>query len=306
MSGGPAGTRPVAAANPWLERRVLNYAHQGGAREAPSSTLYALRRGVEAGAHALELDVHATADGELVVCHDATVDRTTDGMGAIADMTLAEVQALDNAYWWVPGEVVAFGEDPSAYVFRGRAPDDREFGIATLRSVLEEFRGVFLNLDIKQTAPAVSPYEESLAALLRECGRTDDVIVASFHDAAVQAFHTVAPEISVSAGTFSVAQFWRAVQDGTPDDELPSGFFRAFQVPRVHEEHVVVDERFVSRAHERGIAVHVWTIDDPAEMALLLDLGVDGIMTDCPSTLSEVLTKRGVGWAGASRVARSE
>src|SRR5438874_10252841 len=141
--------------NPWLSRRVLNYAHQGGAREAPSSTLCALRQAMTRGATALELDVHATADRELVVCHDATVDRTTDATGAIAEMKLAELRSLDNAYWWAPGEVVATDRAVGDYVYRGRAPADHDFGIATLREVLEAFPAVFLNLDIKQTAPAV-------------------------------------------------------------------------------------------------------------------------------------------------------
>src|SRR5947207_4379474 len=125
--------RRVASAgveNVWLERRVLNYAHQGGAAEAPSSTLFALDQAVAAGADALELDVHATADGELVVCHDATVDATTDGAGAIAELTLAEVSRLDNAY--------RFGQPEFPY--RGRG-----FGVATLRSVLEQFPSIFLN-----------------------------------------------------------------------------------------------------------------------------------------------------------------
>src|SRR5205823_2895641 len=152
--------------NVWLERRVLNYAHQGGAAEAPSSTLFALSRAVSVGADALELDVHATADGELVVCHDATVDATTEGSGAIADMTMAEVAALDNGY--------RFTTDGGAtFPYRGRG---RDFGVATLRSVLEQFPSVFLNLDIKQTAPDVKPYESALAGLLRSFGRVDDVI----------------------------------------------------------------------------------------------------------------------------------
>jgi glycerophosphoryl diester phosphodiesterase len=176
--------------NVWLERRVLNYAHQGGAREAPSSTLFALRQAVGAGAHALELDVHATADRHLVVCHDATVDRTTEATGAIAAMTLAEVQSLDNAYWWVPGEVVAPGRPASDYPLRGRAPADAELRIAALREVLAAFPDVYLNLDIKQTAPEVEPYEAPLAALLREFGRSDDVIVASFNDACRTAWST--------------------------------------------------------------------------------------------------------------------
>src|SRR5687768_9453981 len=101
--------------NPWLERRVLNWAHQGGAKEAPSSTLFALRQAVANGADALELDVHMTKDGVLVVCHDATVDRTTNATGAIAELTLDDVKRLDNAYWFVPGSVVDHdAEDPAA------------------------------------------------------------------------------------------------------------------------------------------------------------------------------------------------
>src|SRR2546423_5277078 len=140
----------ASVSNPWLSGRVLNYAHQGGAAEAPSSTLLALHRAVEVGADALELDVHATADGHLVVCHDATVDATTDGAGPIAAMTLAEVQALDNGY--------RFGGDGD-FPYRGRAPADRSLGVATLAEGLDAFPGVYLNLDIKQTAPPGEPDE---------------------------------------------------------------------------------------------------------------------------------------------------
>jgi glycerophosphoryl diester phosphodiesterase len=279
--------------NPWLERRVLNYAHQGGAREAPSSTLLALRQSVAAGCDALELDVHATADGELVVCHDATVDRTTNASGAIAAMTLDELRGLDNAYWWVPGEVVAPGRPDAEYAYRGRAPSDPSLGIATLREVLEEFPGVFLNLDIKQTAPAVAPYEAALARLLREFGRRDDVIVASFNDAATDSLSAEAPEISTSAGTLATAAFWQAVQQGA---EPPPSRHVALQVPPAYEVIPIVDERFVQTAHRKGLAVHVWTIDEADEMRRLLDLGVDGIMSDRPTVLERVLQERGDGY----------
>jgi glycerophosphoryl diester phosphodiesterase len=282
--------------NPWLARRVLNYAHQGGAREAPSSTLQAMRQAVAGGADALELDVHTTADRELVVCHDATVDRTTDGTGAIAALTLEQLQRLDNAYWWVPGEVVAPGRPEVEYLFRGRAPLEPSLGVATLREVLEEFGGVFLNLDIKQTVPDVVPYEAQLAALLREFGRRDDVIVASFLDGATDAFSAVAPEIHTSYGTLATAVFWQAVQDGASPS--PSRHV-ALQVPVSFETVTVVDERFVAAAHRHGKAVHVWTVDDPDEMARLVDLGVDGIMTDRPSALDQVLRDRGAAWSGS-------
>jgi glycerophosphoryl diester phosphodiesterase len=289
-AGGEAGAdRRDSPRNPWLERRVLNYAHQGGAREAPSSTLFALRQAIERGANALELDVHATADRELVVCHDATVDRTTNASGAIASMTLADVQALDNAYWWVPGEVVATDRDESEYVHRGKAPAERAFGIATLREVLDAFPDVFINFDIKQTAPVVEPYEALLAAVLAEYGRKDDVIVASFLDGATDAFKACAPEVSTSAGTAGVAEFYAAVRDGAPTP-LSVTRHHALQVSPSFQTTTIVDEKFVTRAHEAGLAVHVWTIDDAAEMRRLIDLDVDGVMTDRPSVLTDVLS----------------
>ncbi len=130
--------------------------------------MFAITRALAAGATAIELDVHATLDGELVVCHDATVDRTTPATGNIASFTLAELRHLDFSYWFIPGADVTPDRPETEYPYRGRAPDDPQFGIATLREVLERFPGVVLNLDIKQTAPTVTPYEESLARLLRE------------------------------------------------------------------------------------------------------------------------------------------
>ena len=226
----------------WLERRVIAYAHQGGAWESPSSTLHAIAHALEAGATAIELDVHATADGELVVCHDATVDRTTAGQGTIASLHAgASCATMDFSYWWIPGADVTPGRPDGDYPFRGRAPDDRSFGIATLREVLEQFPGVVLNLDIKQTAPVVAPYEEALARLLAEFDRTDDVIVASFLDPATDAFRGFAPTVPTSAGTMATAEAWRAVQAG--EAICPTSPAVAYQVPERQGDLVVVDER---------------------------------------------------------------
>jgi glycerophosphoryl diester phosphodiesterase len=280
--------------NPWLERRVLAYAHRGGAREWPSNTILAMRRALAAGATALEMDVHPTADGHLVVSHDPTVDRTTNGSGAISSMTLAEVQALDAAHWFVPGHEVAPGRPPDDYPLRGRAPDDVELRIPTLREVLEAFPGVLLNIDIKQTAPSVEPYEDALARMLMDHDRSDDVIVTSFHDAALVAFSAAAPQIATAAGLLAVAGFWRAVQDGVASPPIAHA---AIQVPVEFEGATVVDEPFVRSAHAAGAAVHAWTIDDPSEMERLAALGIDGIMSDLPSVLARTLAELGVAWA---------
>ena len=302
MTGAGTGTSDGAvtsALNPWLGRRVLAYAHQGGSWEAPSSTLHAIRAALAAGATGIELDVHATADRELVVCHDATVDRTTNGTGAIASMTLTELGSLDNGYWFVPGSDTAPGRPPGDYPFRGRAPGDPDFRIATLREVLQQFPGVVLNLDIKQTAPTIEPYEEELARLLAEHGRRDDVIVASFFDAATSRFQELAPDVPISAGMLAAGSFWRAVRDGRPPPHLRVA---ALQVPETYRDAVVVDRRFVDAAHEAGIAVHVWTVNDEVAMRRLIDLGVDGVITDLPTTLCRVLQELGASWQPAGDV----
>ncbi len=282
-------------ANPWLDRRVLAYAHQGGVKEAPSSTLYAIERALALGVTGIELDVHATVDGELVVGHDPTLDRTTNGSGSIAAHTLAEIQRLDNAYWFISGEGAAHDRPPDQYALRGRAPDDRRFAVATLDEVLEATTGVVVNLDIKQTAPTAAPYEEALARVLIRHERRDDVIVASFFDAATEAFSRYAPDIATSLGQNAVAVFTQAVARGeAPDPSLAR--HAAIQVPARFVSLELVNERFVEAAHALGLAVHVWTVDDPAEMERLCALGVDGIMTDRPSVLVGVLDRLGAAW----------
>src|SRR5665213_3571937 len=186
---------------PWLARRVIAYAHQGGSHEGPSSTLTAIERALHHGASAVELDVHATKDRHIVVCHDNTVDATTNGRGEIANLTLAEVRELDNAFWFIPGATVTPGRPDHEYRDRGRAPEDRDYGVATLEEVATRFPGVLLNLDIKRIAPDVEAYEELLANDLRRLELGSSVMVASFHDAALENFRLVAPDVATSAAT---------------------------------------------------------------------------------------------------------
>lgn len=289
----PAPGGGVSRPNPWLARRVLNYAHRGGAREAPSSTIYAMRHALTHGADGLEMDVHATADGHLVCSHDATVDRTTNGSGAVAELSLAQLKALDPAWWFVPGKEAVMGLSEDAYPLRGRVATEPELEIPTLDEVLAAFPDVFLNLDIKATAPEVAPYEEALARALARFGRSDDVIVASFNDLATQAFSQFAPEVATSAGTMGVAQFWRAVRDG---EDPPALGHAALQVPVEFSGQAIIDARFVAAAHGAGMAVHAWTVDDGAEVERLVGLGVDGIISDLPSVVTAALARLGAGY----------
>lgn len=287
------------APNPWLGRRVLAYAHQGGASEGPSSTLWAMERALEAGADALELDVHATADGHLVVCHDPTLERTTDGAGAIAEQRLEDLVGLDAAYHFVPGEGACPGRPAEAYPLRGRVRGDERFGVPTLEAVLGRFPGVPLNLDVKQRPPKVPAYEHRVVDLLRRHGRCDDVIVASFDERSTEVVAALAPELAISAGRRGVALFAAAARLGLA---APGRLrrFAALQVPLRVAGRLLVTDRFVSAAHESGLAVHVWTVDDPAEMRRALELGVDGVMSDRPSVLAATLAASQARWQRGS------
>lgn len=276
---------------------MICYAHQGGALEAPSNTMFAFRRALEIGADALELDVHASADRTLIVSHDPTVDRTSDHSGVIAELRTEELRSYDNAYWFVPGEDAVQGRPVEEYPWRGRAPADPAFGFALLDEVFEEFPGVPINIDIKRTAPEVEPYEDLIAAAIAGAGRADDVIVTSFHDPALEQFKRAAPGVPTAAGPTGTVELVRASRSGA---EPPEAALRhcAIQVPAQYLGVPLVDEKLVEDMHSWGIAVHVWTIDDRAEMARLLDRGVDGIMSDRPSVLAELLKERGLVWRG--------
>ena len=295
----------VAQANPWLERRDLNIAHQGGEIEAPSNTMFALKTAQAKGSDVLEIDVHATSDGELVVIHDATVDRTTNGKGQVDEMTLTEIQRLDAAHWFVPGCGTCHGRPASDYAYRGLATGDRrlpkdlrkkrrfsgsDFTVPTLRGVLETFPDELINIEIKATAPATAPYERELAALLAEFDRGDDTIVVSFTDNATEAFKLFAPAISTAVGTAQAGLFWASAQGPLPG--APNPRHQALQVPITLNGLTIVTPEFVKRAHANGLAVHVWTINKRSEMEWLLDIGVDGVMTDRPALLEQVLAER--------------
>jgi glycerophosphoryl diester phosphodiesterase len=277
-----------------LARRVIAFAHQGGSFEGPSSTIGAIAHALEVGASAVELDVHATKDRRLVVCHDATVDRTTNHHGAIASFTLDELSEMDNAYWWIEGDVVTPGRAPGEYLLRGRAQKDRRYAIATLEEVALAFPGVLLNLDIKGTSPLVEPYEELLADELRRLEITESVIVASFHDEAIQHFRALAPGVATSGATNETAAFYFSHLERAP--VVPP--VAAFQVPSRYGDVEIVTESFVTAAHDADVAVHVWTINEPEEMARLLELGVDGMVSDRPSVLAGLLAERDCGWDG--------
>ncbi len=281
--------------NTWLERGFLLYAHQGGALEAPASTLFAIEQAIANGANAIELDVHCSKDGVLLVGHDPIVDTTSDGKGAIADLDYGYISQLDNAYYFIPDKGAvkpADDADPKeVYPYRGRACDDFKFRFARLEEVLSSFPDPVYNFDIKETAPSVEPYEALLATVLRQYQRSDNVIVASFHDKAIETFSVAAPEFATAPGAEETTAFGQAF---FTKKSLPDSIRRhaALQIPFKLRNFKIVTPEFVHTAHELGLAVHVWTVNDTEEASELLDAKVDGIMTDRPKLLANQPTVR--------------
>ncbi|MEU6367568.1 glycerophosphodiester phosphodiesterase [Streptomyces sp. NPDC046931] len=246
--------------HPYLDHPgPIAFAHRGGAAEGLENTAAQFRRAVAAGYRYIETDVHATADGKLVAFHDATLDRVTDGAGRIADLPWDDVRQARVA-----------GTEP----------------VPLFEDLLEEFPEVRWNVDVKA--------EPALLPLLDLIGRTDAwdrVCVGSFSEARVsRAQHLAGPRLATSYGTRGVMGL-RLRSWGVPARLRRSAV--AAQVPVAQSGVPVVDHRFVRTAHALGLQVHVWTINEPGQMHRLLDLGVDGIMTDHIDTLRKVLEDRG-------------
>lgn len=294
----PAVASPPS--NPWLARRVLNFSHGGGELEAPANTLFALKTSIAKGADVLEIDVQATADGHIVLMHDTTIDLTTSGTGRVDSLTLRQLKAVDAAHWFVPDCGPCHDRPAEDYIYRGYATGERplppelrafspnDFRIPTLREVLAAFPRALINIEIKTTAPETAPYEQKVADLLARFGRTTNTIVTSFNDTAVAQFKASAPCVSTAPGVQQVTAFWLGSQGPLPGIPLPG--HHALQVPIEQDGLQVVTPDFVQDAHNNGLAVHVWTVDDEATMRWLIDIGVDGIMTNRPTLLEDVLT----------------
>jgi glycerophosphoryl diester phosphodiesterase len=293
------------AANPWIKPRPLNIAHQGGEDEFPSNTMFAFRQAVRAGADMLELDVGVTKDNKVIVMHDTTVDRTTNGHGTIASKTLTQIRRLDAAYWFSRRgpDHYEHVRPRSAYPFRGvatgarRPPKGykpRDFRVPTLTAVIRAFPRTPINVEIKGRTPDEADAEyvrnaEVLARLLRKAKRRD-LIVASFRQMALERFHELVPRIDLSPGFDGVANWLLA--GGSPGAGVV-----VFQVPitsRVGGTLLEVTTKAnVARAHGQGFAWQNWFSGDdrdaPRTWRSLVDMCVDGIMTSRPVALEKVL-----------------
>ena len=249
------------------------FGHRGAAGVAPENTLPSFRRALADGVDVFELDVHATRDGEVVVVHDPTVERTTDGVGPVSALTCAELGRLDAGH--------RFSADGGrTFPFRGQG-----VRVPRLAELLQEFPAVPLNIEIKSEGEAI------VAAVVRMVrAARAPIILAAEHDPIMQLIRAAAPEIPTSLAAGEVAAFIGAWQAGEAPS-LPDGAV-ALQIPPSFGDVILVSAASVAAVHALGAEIHVWTINDPDEASRLLDLGCDGIMTDLPHTVRPVIAAR--------------
>jgi glycerophosphoryl diester phosphodiesterase len=275
-----------------LEGAPLLIAHRGGSGLAPENTLEAFRNGVDVwGADMVELDVHASLDGHCVVIHDPTVNRTTDGSGAVARMTLAELRELDAGYRFTvepagagkPATAGDAGAPATAtadvdYPFRGRG-----LGIPTIGEVLESFPGLRLTVELK-TGAAQAP----LLAAIRRFNASDRIIIAALHAKHRPLFSDYEGAVSVAGEQLRLYYIRHRLGLGKrwpPRADV-------VQMPERWAGRRVLTPRLIAELRANDIPVHVWTVDAAADMHRLLDWGVEGIITDRPDVLGRVLHER--------------
>jgi glycerophosphoryl diester phosphodiesterase len=252
--------------------RPLVFAHRGGskiglpadahsANAGPENTIAAFDRGLSAGADGLELDVHLSRDKTVVVHHDTRLDRTTRAQGLLKDRTAAELAELD---------------------------------VPALRDVLTRYPQTGLIIELKERGPALA---QAVAEDVRRAGAAGRVCLGSFSLSALRAARASAADIATSAARFEVRMALYRSWCGLSPGRVA---YQAFQVPETSGSTRVVTPRFIRLAHKAGVAVQVWTVDEPEDMRRLLDWGVDGIISDRPDVAADVV-KDWVGRRGVSR-----
>lgn len=272
----PSGPRSKASGPPerpgclYLAGSPLLIAHRGGAGLAPENTLAAFRNAVHTwGADMLEMDVRLTRDNEVVVIHDETVDRTTNGTGKVGDLTLAQLQELDAGYRFV---------DPEGNTsYRGTG-----VAIPRFEDVLEDLPTARINVETKDGRSA-----PGLVDIIQRHGAQERILVAAEWEKNRRS--VVSYEGPWGASRRDLVWFFLLIH--TPLGRFYTPTCDALQIPETHQGIRLLSPRFLREAHARNLPIHVWTVDDPDDMRRMLAMGVDGIQTDRPDRLAPILTE---------------
>lgn len=264
-------------AHPFFDlRRPLAIGHRGCAGEVPENTLASFARGAADGAVVIETDVHLTRDRVPVLVHDGEVARVTNGSGAVRNLTFPALQRLDAGFHFTAPD----GSTP----FRGAG-----LRIPSLAEALDALPGMRFNLELKEDRPEIA---ERVLGVIRDAGREELTLVTSGEDGLMAklcaAVRRSGARVALGASTSDVARFALAARNGTEPPSEPM----ALQIPPEFAGQPLVTPELLEAAHAHGVHVHVWTINDPAEITALLALGVDGVISDYPARVVRAATAR--------------
>lgn len=260
-------------------QRPLVIAHQGGDGIRPGDTMAAFDNAVAIGADVLEMDAHITSDGQIVLMHDEKVDRTTNGSGLIEDLTLNQLKQLDAAYKWS-------NDGGKTFAYRGQG-----IQVPTLDELFQKYPQMRYVIEIKLTQ---NPIDKPLCNLIRKHNMQDKVVIASFHDVAMKNFRATCPEVATSASRGEVTTF--VLLSKVFLSGLVAPQYESIQPPYDPKESKnipIMTRRFIRECHAKNLAVEPWTVDDPALTKQYIEWGVDGIMTDRPDLMIQVLKEMG-------------
>jgi glycerophosphoryl diester phosphodiesterase len=262
------GAKPLPAHSFWSPSGPRVIAHRGGRGLWPENTLHAFRSATALGVDVLEMDLRRTMDGQIVVLHDATVDRTTNGHGSVAELTVAEVQRLDAGYGWT-------ADAGRTFPFRGRG-----IVVPTLRQVFAALPQARMNVEMKGSEAAMAA---PLCALIREFAMEQRVAVVAVDQEPLDAFRRACPQVATGATRNEVVRFTLLSAAFLGHWFAPRA--QVLQVPERLGRLPLLTQRFLRDAQRLNVKVEVWTINEPDDMRRLLALQVDGIMTDFPDRL---------------------
>lgn len=261
-------THPYLSNNP----NILNIAHRGGLGLGPENTISTFNKALKMGADMLELDIRATSDSILVLLHDETVNRTTNGKGRISELTLKEAKKLNAGYWWTDDDSISF---PFRLL---------NIKIPTFNEFLTNFKDHKLNIEIKQHDNFIA---KNLCKSIKENNIQDNVIIGSFDDEVLDEFRYHCPNVATSPGRDEIRTFYGFSYVYL--DKFYSPKSDIYQLPEFFGTTHVLTKRFVNGIKQKNIPIFVWTVNDPDEMQRFIDLGVKGIITDYPDRLSKIL-----------------
>ena len=251
--------------------RPLVIGHRGAAGLCPENTLASIHRAAEVGADAVELDIRASAEGEPVMIHDATLERTTDGSGPVSERSLTELGQLDAGWHW-------HADDGESGRWRGQG-----LRIPTLETILRE-SPLPMVLEIKQENPALA---ERVGNMIIDCDRQHDALVVSFSHIVMRDYRQRFPQLVTGSSVRELVWFQIFARLGLARLFPPPG--QVLQ-SRWHWRGLdQVNSTMLRRAHALGLPMHVWTINETAQMRELWRRGVDGIITDYPQRLAQIL-----------------